>query len=402
MFYSHTGEVSGAEQMLLLTLRNLDRARFKPIVLCPPNGDLHTSCERLGVTCVPSELIQARVTMRPDKLISYVVELVKSSFLLRAQLAGLKPDLIHANSIRAGLVASTALLRTKVPVIWHIHDILRRHPTSLLIRIFAKIVQAWVIACSSAAALAFEGPVLLRDCSPSVSVIHNGIETSDRIESVTKSEARRTLGLNNAEFTVGIVGQITPRKGHYSLIQAFAKVCQLYPQLRLVIVGRPIFNADEEYLSRLTRLVAELKLKQQVKFLGSRADVPMIMKALDLLVLNSLVEPFALVILEAMLQGTPVLATDSGGPAEIIEHEKTGHLIPANDPVALEAALSQLANRNDLLSKYSQAGPSRVCSRFSSQEYMRRLEKFYLTLCPEKYRAAPQMPFNDRMFVSKL
>ena len=89
-----------------------------------------------------------------------------------------------------------------------------------------------------------------------------------------------------------------------------------FPGMVLLIVGAPLFNRDHEYLKLLKRTAAELGIAPKVRILGARSDIDAIMQALDVLVVNSRVEPFGLVILEAMASDTPVIATAVDGIPE--------------------------------------------------------------------------------------
>jgi glycosyltransferase involved in cell wall biosynthesis len=94
-------------------------------------------------------------------------------------------------------------------------------------------------------------------------------------------------------------------------------------------------------------------------------------------VLNSVVEPFSLVVLEAMMIGKPVVATDSGGVAEIIQHRVSGHLIPVDDTDALAAALAELVRNPALCKQYVERARNDVQRHFSVDCYMTKLQAFY-------------------------
>jgi glycosyltransferase involved in cell wall biosynthesis len=144
---------------------------------------------------------------------------------------------------------------------------------------------------------------------------------------------RDELGLVDEDFLAVAVGMINPRKGLVELVETFADVQNnLTRQSRrlahLAIVGAPIFNDDHLYEARVQARVRELGLESTVRMTGPRADVPAVLRAADLLVHNASVEPFGLVVLEAMASGTPVIATDVGGIPEIVEDGVNGSLIP--------------------------------------------------------------------------
>src|SRR5689334_10737100 len=156
--------------MMLLLLRNLQRSSFAPIVVCPSGGPLARACEDIGVEVREIESLDARFTLRPDRLVGYSASILNTSTELRLLVRRLQPDLIHANSVRAGLVANFATFGIDVPLIWHVHDILPRHPFTSAIRLLARrSKRTRMIACSQAAARSISRIDQVR-------VIRNGIE----------------------------------------------------------------------------------------------------------------------------------------------------------------------------------------------------------------------------------
>lgn len=369
---------------MLMILSGLDRARFQVSMICPSEGELTWLSEGLGVPVTNIEQLQARFTWRPDYLISYLKSFFRVILELRRVIVEADPDLIHANTIRAGLVATTATIGTRIPVIWHLHDMLPRHPLSTLIRWYAAVSpRTGLLAISHAVALRFQGGVMrLLKARAKVRVIHNGISLKRFTADLGASQrVRQELGVGGEQFLIGIVGQITARKGQLELIRAFAKISKQLPTAMLAVVGAPIFNDDHEYLKELKSAAESLGVADRVIFTGARNDVQVVMQALDLLVLNSKVEPFGLVVLEAMACGTPVLATAVDGVPEIIRHGVSGWLIPARNEKELAKGLITLATDRKLRSNLAKEARNNTVPRFSADEYLKRVESYYLQVC---------------------
>lgn len=381
LFYNHAGQVSGAERIMLLILEKLNKGRFEASVVCPPEGELAQLVEKLDVPVNLIESLQARFTWRPDRLIKYLWSFFRVTLQFRAKVGELQPELIHANSIRAGLIATTATLGMKVPIIWHLLDMLPRHPLSTIIRWYAALSsRTHHMAVSQSVARRFDNGVLTAmNASDRMRVIYTGIDL-DRFAVVAeeRKRVRAELGLTPEQFTLGIVGQITPRKGQLELVKAFARALPQTPGATLLIVGAPLFTQkDHEYLRESQRAAEELGIASQVKFIGARKDVAAVMQALDLLVLNSKAEPFGLVLLEAMACGTPVLATAVDGVLELIEHQVSGWLVPAQDEPALVNALVELGNNVQLRRDIGQQAQQNVVPHFSGQKFLAQVEHFY-------------------------
>ena len=133
------------------------------------------------------------------------------------------------------------------------------------------------------------------------------------------------------EYKIGVIGRVTPIKGHKFFLQAIARVVRLFPKARVLIVGDAPKDKPE-YIQRLRLLARQLEIDRFVEFLGAQYDIPKIMAGLDLLVLPSIgQEAFGRVIIEAAASGVPVIATRIGGAVEIIEDNRTGILVRPGD-----------------------------------------------------------------------
>src|SRR5438552_16718616 len=139
----------------MMILSRLNRDQFTPLVLCPA-GPMMETASVLGVSCQQVEQLSARFTWRLDHLFRYVISLIRVIRSVRARVVDIQPNIIHANSIRAGLVMTFATAGLDVPVIWHSHDILPRHPFSFAIRLVALSMPGTrVLAVSRAVASRF-------------------------------------------------------------------------------------------------------------------------------------------------------------------------------------------------------------------------------------------------------
>ncbi len=381
LFYNHTATVSGAERVLLLILSQLDRRKFTLEVWCP-SGSLSRMVEELRVPCREAEPLAARFTWRPDHLADYLRSFYRVIRQVRARVIEAAPDLIHANSIRAGLVMTAATAGLRIPVIWHLHDLLPRHPFSSAIRAVAlSSSRLRLIAVSQATADRFNGWLsrLFSQRVP-VSVIHNAAQTEKfQFNPASRKAVRAELDLADTQPVIGIVGQLTERKGQLGLLRAFAKVTKIIPQAVLFVVGAPLFTqADQDYHQHLLQTAERLGLTNQVRFLGERSDIPAVMQALDVLVVNSLAEPCGLVVLEGMASGTPIIATAVGGNPEMIRHNENGWLVPARDETALAQAIIKLIRQPPLAARFAENARDSVLTDFTVTSFMNKLNDSYL------------------------
>ncbi len=184
------------------------------------------------------------------------------------------------------------------------------------------------------------------------------------VRRMSRIQLRRRLSLPEDAFVACCVGKVDIAKGQDLMVKALACVAQTIPSLSAVFVG-PVTASGEQI-----RSASEAAgLGQQVAFVGSQADPYSFIRAADLLVHPSRAEGQPLVLLEAMVLGTPILATDVGGVSYTIEHGSSGWLVKPNDEVALGEALLQLASDPGLRDRLSVAAESRYWSCFSRAQH---------------------------------
>jgi glycosyltransferase involved in cell wall biosynthesis len=164
---------------------------------------------------------------------------------------------------------------------------------------------------------------------------------------------------------VGIVGRLQPWKGQDRLLRAQALLHERGHDVHLVIVGGDAYGLSTEYAESLPALVSRLGLTGAVTLTGQVPDAGPYIEQLDVLVNASDPEPFGIVLLEGMARGVPVVAVDSGGPAEFIEDGKTGVLARSGEPGALADALEALLASPEPRRAIGQAGRERFLAEFT-------------------------------------
>ena len=200
-----------------------------------------------------------------------------------------------------------------------------------------------------------------------VTTVHGGVPV--REQAVVPAPLRKELGLPADAVLIGIVARLAPEKGHRFLLEAMRAVDR--KAVCLVAGEGPEETALREY-------AAANGLADRVYFLGWRLDSDAIMAALDVVVQPSLwEEACSLSILEAMSLGKPLVATLSGGNAELIVQDETGLLVAKHDVPALTEALNRLACDPGLRERMGAAGRRRQVERFSVQAMAADTERVY-------------------------
>ncbi len=151
--------------------------------------------------------------------------------------------------------------------------------------------------------------------------IYNGIDTRAFAPDGSSTKNRSQFGLTGKDIVIGVVGRLDPIKNHALLFKVFEEINNENPDVKLLVVGDGPERKNLEHLAG-----------NGVQFLGNRADVPDILRMMDIFTLPSINEGISNTILEAMATGLPVVATDVGGNPEIIDDGQTGQLVPIGRP----------------------------------------------------------------------
>jgi len=376
IYYSHTGAVSGAEVVLLGLLRNIDRERFDPVLLCP-DGPLVEAAQGCGVRRVAVPELKARFTKNPIKLARYMTSLAGSILALRRAIRAEDGALVHANAVRAGLVATLATVGLRVPILWHIHDILPEHPlTSVILRIANRMPGTNLLAVSEATARGFQqGGVVQRP----VEVVYNSVEIDHyRPDAEARERMRRELGLRDDQVAIGVIGQLTKRKGLIELVEAYASVCRTIPESVLVLVGAALFNDENQrYAEELRQRIADLQVGDQVWMVGAKRDIRAVMNAVDLLAQNSFVEPLGLALMEGAACGKTAVASGVDGVCEVIADGLTGVLVATSDSERLGSEIAEMVRHPEARKKMGAAARQRMVERFSPAQQMKQMHELY-------------------------
>jgi glycosyltransferase involved in cell wall biosynthesis len=378
--------MSGAERSLLTLVEGLP-ADVEPFLACPP-GPLAAAARELGVPTIDVPGTAGSLRPHPVHTPRTVADIIRAARKARSLTRRVGADLVHANSTRAGLAASSVAR----PAVVHVRD---RLPSGLLSDATLKtlVARTRVLIANSryTAARIPAGKAEVR-------VIANPVDLGRfRPEAVDPGAARARLRLGESELVLTVVGQITPWKGQDLAIRVASELAGGEPPARLLIVGSPKFTSaatrldNRAYLAELHRLVAALGLGDTVRFLGEREDIPEILAATDLVLVPSWEEPFGLAVIEAMAMAVPVLATEVGGPAEIISDGEDGLLLPPHQHERWAEAIRSLIARPERLAEIGRGGRAKAAARFGVERHVESvLEAYELALgrsCKESARS---------------
>lgn len=197
------------------------------------------------------------------------------------------------------------------------------------------------------------------DIRPKTEVLYIGAEQPTLISGDERKARREQLGLGSS-FTVGIVGRIEEPKGQHIVLSAVQKLVTNGIDAKAMVIGAAM---DESYLLKLQNDYRDIAL-----FTGFTREAQTLMQLCDVMVLATENETFGLVLIEAMMCGVCVVASDSGGPLEIIDDGMNGVLFKTFDSDDLADKLTQLEKNTPLKEKYARAGKEKALEMFESQK----------------------------------
>ncbi|MHB8154609.1 MAG: lipopolysaccharide heptosyltransferase II [Candidatus Omnitrophota bacterium] len=275
------------------------------------------------------------------KLIPKLVEIIKNEEI----------DIVHARSRVPAWIAYFACRQTRAIFVTTCHGYYKKH--------FFSTVMGWgkrVIVLSN---------VIARHMIDDLSVPHERIKLVPRSVDLEKFKYLDPKIKRKDDFNVGIIGRITPLKGHAHFIKAMARISRLVPRLKIWIVGDAPAS-KEAYKEELQILVRRLGLWHCTEFLGTQRDIPGILEHLDLVVLATTThEAFGRVVVEAQAAGVPVVATKVGGVIDIIEDGKNGLLVPPADAKSMAEAIMRIFMDTQLARELAENAYTKVKEKYN-------------------------------------
>lgn len=361
-------EMGGLEADILNLIAHLDRTQFEPIVVCSQEGRFTEQLQELGVETL-------LFPIQKHKRVMDLFDSVSLSVLMRLAKAVRKRNiaLLHSYEFRSRNYANLLALLTGIPLIcgcsmpnWGE----KMHGVQL------RIINALAKEIVTVSHTIREG--LLARCiiDPSkIKVIHPGVDLT-RFSLNYNPSVRAEFKIPPESPLVGIVARFDPAKDLSGFIRAAALVAKELPESRFMIIGGQMTRFDTDY-PRVLQTLKEVPNPEKFILTGPRDDVPSMLAGIDILVSSSIRESFGVALLEAMASGKPVVATQSGGPEEIVVHGETGLLVPANEPNALAQAILALLRDNERRRAMGIAGRRRVQELFDEKVQVQKFESLY-------------------------
>lgn len=374
------GKVSGGNNVCAAILRHARYQGHQVELLTPSLGPLTESLAEEGIPI-------------------HILDLTRSfyfhqSFRLARLLKKRQIDLVHTHtSLNPEILCRIACFLAQVPIICHQHDPTDLYRSNPLIawyqRWLDRLTSRFVTRFIAVSKYRRDAMVRKRGYKQDhVHLIYNGIDVGRFASRNGRESVRQEWALGADETAIGLIGRLEPSKGQETLIEAIPLVWNQFPKTRFFLIGGD-HHLGQPSLLRYQRLIQKLGLGQVCSLLGFCQNIERLIQGLDLVVLPSLWEGHPLVLLEAMAARKPVIASSVGGVPEVVDHEKTGLLIPSQDPKALSKAICEILDRPAFAKELASNAYERVSKSFDQSLMFNQVFSLYENLGHHFYQMEP-------------
>ncbi|MBP6128311.1 glycosyltransferase family 4 protein [Flavobacterium sp.] len=375
-----SAELYGSDKTMLYFLSELDKTKYLPIIVLPFDGPLKIELEKNNIKVVIAPVLKLyRKMFTPKNIFKFIKEYYKGIKILNALNKEYKFDLVYTHTL-AALIGILFAKKRNIKHLWHVQEIIAK--PKVFNFLFKKILSLdcnHKVVYDSIATMNFwiENNLKLTEKSEAV---WNGIETKNS-KSFTDAELNEVrenyFFATNNEIVIALVGRINSWKGQQLLLQSFKTVIEKHKNIKLVYLGsappnQPIFETE------LRNKIKEYNLESNVILIPFQKEIEKFWNSIDIAVVPSTEpEPFGMVVIEAMLAKKPVIASNHGGPTEIVVENETGLLFEPNNHNSLSDALEKLIKDEQLRKLYGANGFKRVHNTFSLENHVNHFEKIF-------------------------
>lgn len=356
LYLSTSSGPGGAERVISNLSASLDPARYRTILCLFRPGWIQTHTESLGV---PTYVIPTHGMFDWRWMLRFK-RVLKDEHV----------DLIHAHEFDANVQGTFVAALSEIPLVATVHG-----KNYFWEKVRRRLAYRWVSRRATMVAVSENLKQFIVEKvgvdSEQVKVVYNGVAVLPPCDTADVDQCRKDLDLPKGHHVVGVVGNLYPVKGHQYLIASIPAVLARCPNTTFIFAGRGQLEAE------LKAQAHQLGVDGHVRFLGLRQDIPRILALLDIFVLPSLSEGLSMAILEAMVAGKPVIATDVGGNPELVEDGKTGCLVPPQNSQALADRLVLLLTDKERALYFGKNGQLRAQGRFSLQTMVHEYQSLY-------------------------
>ena len=376
ILYLHAGaEMYGADKVLLELIKGLDSKEFEAHVILPNDGVLVEALRQVGAkVSVLDYPILRRKYFNPKGIADYIrsYNFYAKQIALYAREHSI--DMVHNNT--AAVLEGIYLKRKlKLPLIWHVHEIIvKPKAISDFINMLMGRYADKIVTVSQAVANHIKQSPFIKDSQ--VEVIYNGVDNAVYYP-MDASSIREKFDIAQDALVIGMIGRVNAIKGQNDFIEAVEPLLEKNEQAVAFLVGG-VFPGEEWRLEELDKRIASSSVVSQIHRIDYYDKTSELYNMFDIFVLPS-IKPDSLptVVLEAMACSKPVVGYNNGGIAEMVVDDKSGCLVKPNSPQELSNAISLLLDSSEKREKFGRVGYQRQKELFSLESYIKNFSEFY-------------------------
>jgi glycosyltransferase involved in cell wall biosynthesis len=397
LFLNDTSRNGGPGRTLFYILKFIDPARIHRTVVLPREGVVSKLLLDGGVTddllmlpnmienviepwgrAIQRDDFAAPLTTRARRATLNVARGTSAVFELRALLKKTRADVVFCNGTTANFMGGAMARFTDVPIVWHAF-----YPS--VAKTLAPLHDFLAASENVRAILCVSKPVAKQfaHCNGKVTVVHDGIDTSEFDPDAVGRVLRKELGFREDDVVFGSQGRVLPRKGYLEMVRAARIALDRMPadrraRTKFVVLGDTPDDMRPNHLEECKAEVEKLGLEGTFHFIGYRSDVKAYVNDFSVTVVPSVYEdPLPRAVIEAMSLGKPVVAFDVGGIPEMIDDGVNGTLVRGSPPDmdALAESFVRYACDPDLARRQGAVARERAVRHFDSREHAGRIER---------------------------
>jgi len=354
--------IYGAERVILTLGKNIDKERYKFMILCMRRKDggseeLMNKARRFGIQVIPVD-VNGRIDLGA---LTRMRKIFKNN----------KISIIHSHDYKSDLYGLIASINLGIKQIVTVHGSTR---DSLKKKLYLFITEQFIYRfVDRLIAVSEEIFQSLRKYHPPkrIELVQNGIDLSVVENEKEGGEGEDAFSISNEHKVFGVIGRLFPDKGHRFFLEALSRVVMNHPSVMALIVG------DGPARNEIAGQVRKLKLENCVQLCGVWSDMKRIYDKIDFLVIPSLREGLPYTLLEAMAYKVPVLASTVGDIPRLVQEGVTGYLVPPGDTEALVKGMNQLLTDPEKSKEMAEKAHFLVMGRFSADRMVSKTEEVY-------------------------
>lgn len=369
VFLHSSSELYGSDRSLLNLVNNLNKDKFNITVILPEDGPLVDKINSFdNVEVIINELaVLRRKNLSLSGMSKYFIELMRSIKFINNLIKEKNIDIVYTNT-SVIFVGGISAKICKVKSVWHIREIIKSKYERFIVSKIVNIFSDYIIANSKATAEA------ISKNKDKVKVVYNAIdiEKNSDLEDINEfyKEVAATIVRSNNKIKIGMAGRINRWKGQKLFVDMAKLVSEENDNVEFLIAG-DVYKGEDYILDNLKGYILESGVKDKIGLLGQVDNMSNFYKKLDIFVLPSIQpEPFGLVVIEAMNNKLPVVATNHGGPVEIIDNNIDGFLVDYKDAREMAQVVNKLIKDKELRNYIAANGEKKVKEKFNISRYV--------------------------------